>query len=379
MRRRWNIFYEGTGFHGKTLWEWMKLLMVPLVVGILAAWFQVTTNNAAQEREDSRAALQLKLTEDLEKLQQDREDERARLQREGDDQRARQGALQLYIQDISELLLREKLAESPSLPATEQGQQAQQVDVRQVLVRQIARAHTLATVGRLDDVRKGVLLQFLYDVNLLSWVDCGVPIVPPPQSRQECRIIPRPINVHSADLRNTVLVNIFLHRVDLRGANLSGANLSLSTLDSANLNYANLSGANLSDAHMMGAVLGTTDLRDADLSNADLRGAWLSGTPDAANDFERGIFGGSPYRGANLSGANLSGADLSCLDLGTEVRTPWTLALSSIFGLRCTNLRGATGWTNEQLAQAKSLVGAIMPDGTKMTEEAWEEFKRRYR
>jgi uncharacterized protein YjbI with pentapeptide repeats len=301
-------------------------------------------------------------------------------QQQIEEDRARQTLLQSYIRDISELLLREKLSESPSLPATEQGQQAQQVDVRQVLVRRIARANTLATVGRLDSARKALLLRFLYETNLLFWFDCGVPIVPPPQSRQECKLIPSTITMDGADLQNTVLGNIFLYGVNLRGANLSGANLSLNTLDSANLNYANLSGANLSDAQMLGAALGTTDLTDADLSNADLRGAWLSGTPDAANDFERGIFGGSPYRAANLSGADLSGADLSCLDPGTETTTPWTLALSSIFGLRCTNLRGATGWTNEQLAQAKSLVGALMPDGrTKMTEEAWEEFKRRYR
>jgi uncharacterized protein YjbI with pentapeptide repeats len=55
-------------------------------------------------------------------------------------------------------------------------------------------------------------------------------------------------------------------------------------------------------------------------------------------------------RGANLNNANLDGADLS----------------------------GVKGWTNEQLAQAESLVNATMPDGTKMTEEAWEAFKKRY-
>jgi hypothetical protein len=37
------------------------------------------------------------------------------------------------------------------------------------------------------------------------------------------------------------------------------------------------------------------------------------------------------------------------------------------------------GCTNEQLAQAESLVGATMPDGTKMTKEAWEELKKHSR
>jgi uncharacterized protein YjbI with pentapeptide repeats len=64
---------------------------------------------------------------------------------------------------------------------------------------------------------------------------------------------------------------------------------------------------------------------------------------------------------ADLSYANLSGADLRGANLSF------------------TDLSGAKGWTNEQLAQAASLVGARLPDGTGMTEEAWEEFKQRYR
>jgi hypothetical protein len=51
--------------------------------------------------------------------------------------------------------------------------------------------------------------------------------------------------------------------------------------------------------------------------------------------------------------------------------------------LRDAFLRGVilTGaWvTNEQLAEVRSLVGATLPDGRKMTAEGWEEFKTRYR
>jgi hypothetical protein len=75
---------------------------------------------------------------------------------------------------------------------------------------------------------------------------------------------------------------------------------------------------------------------------------------------------------ANLSDAHLINARLSGADLSHA------------------NLRDAKGWTNRQLAQALSLVGATMPDGTfttrfrgmtfsTMTEEAWEEFKKQYR
>jgi uncharacterized protein YjbI with pentapeptide repeats len=64
---------------------------------------------------------------------------------------------------------------------------------------------------------------------------------------------------------------------------------------------------------------------------------------------------------ADLREANLRGAFMAC---------------ASLFGA---DLSGAEKWTNEQLAQAESLVGAMMPDGTQMTEEAWEEFKKCYR
>ena len=50
--------------------------------------------------------------------------------------------------------------------------------------------------------------------------------------------------------------------------------------------------------------------------------------------------------GANLSGANLSGANLSGANLYNA------------------NLQNAIGVTVQELQQAKSLQGAIMPDGT---------------
>jgi hypothetical protein len=113
-------------------------------------------------------------------------------------------------------------------------------------VRSIARSSTLIAVRRLDADRKGILVQFLSESNLISKID---PII------------------------------------DLSGA----------------------------------------DLSDADLS------------------------------GANLNGANLSHANLVSADL-----------------------RFAKGWTNEQLAQVETLVGATMPDRMVMTQEDWEEFKKRY-
>ena len=105
--------------------------------------------------------------------------------------------------------------------------------------------------------------------------------------------------------------------IDLNGADLSNADL-----DGAIPIGADLSNANLSNATLISATLFHTDLHNADLSNADLSNADLS-QADRGN--------------ATLIDADLSNADL----------------------------RGAIGTTTGQLARAKSLKGATMPDGSK--------------
>ena len=109
-------------------------------------------------------------------------------------------------------------------------------------------------------------------------------------------------------------------RWNLRGANLRNAGLSGADLREANLSNADLSGADLSRAKLSRA-----DLSEADLSRANLSGANLT----------RADLSGAHLGGADLYEANLSGADL-------------TTAFTS----------------DEQLARARSLEGATLPDGT---------------
>jgi hypothetical protein len=103
---------------------------------------------------------------------------------------------------------------------------------------------------------------------------------------------------------------------DFAGINLSEVDLSKASLVRADLRGADLTGADLS----------YTDLTGADLSNADLTGADLTGAYMPYADLT----------GADLSNANLNGASL----LYAHV-------------------------TEEQLAQAQSLIDAILPDGRK--------------
>jgi hypothetical protein len=108
---------------------------------------------------------------------------------------------------------------------------------------------------------------------------------------------------------------------------LKGANLRDAHLHRADLTYANLSGADLSYADLGGANLRWADLRGADLGNAILSEA----------DLSKAYLGG-----AKLSKAKLIKADLS----------------------------GALGVTNEQLQQAASHQGAIMPEWKSLSSDA---------
>ena len=209
---------------GKTLWDWLQLigvLAIPIVVGFGAAWFSYKQNLTT-----SRVA-----------VDQQRED-----------------ALQAYLDNMSELMLKEHLGDLIQKGALTPGYED---------ARQIAQARTLNALSRLDSLRKRSVIQFLYEANLINIFDWS-----------------------NADLSDATLSEITLSEVNFNGANLSGANFSFADLSYAKLRRTNFSGADLTGA----------DLQEADLTGADLTNAHLSG----AN-----------FNGANLSRANLSAANLT--------------------------------------------------------------------
>jgi uncharacterized protein YjbI with pentapeptide repeats len=127
----------------------------------------------------------------------------------------------------------------------------------------------------------------------------------------------------------------------LRAVEVEGAALRRAYLPTALMDDADLSGANLREAILMGTILYNADMR-----GANLRGAYLW----RAN-----------LRGASLDNANLRGANLVQADLGASNLREY--AGLSDANLSHADLRNAEGVTKEQLGEAKSLEGAIMPDG----------------
>jgi uncharacterized protein YjbI with pentapeptide repeats len=213
-------------------------------------------------------------------------------------------------------------------------------------VRTLARVRTLTTLSRLDKYRKKSILQFLPEARLID---------------KDSLII----ELSGAHLSEAILYDVNLSGDNLRGADLSDALLQGANLVGASLTTTTLSGTNLSKAYMpnvntrgllmiyyiMGKVdpenpnLNITDPR-TDLSKAIQWKAYLVG----ANLVEANLSEASLYEAnleytnlsrANLSGAYLSGASLYVVDLSNAIVT------------------------DKQLTNAKSLKGAIMPNGSK--------------
>jgi uncharacterized protein YjbI with pentapeptide repeats len=266
----YRLAWGWTGLPGKTLWDWLQLLVIPLALAGLA----FLLNNSQSDRE------------------QRREDERASRQRATAADAAREEALRTYLTQMSGLMLDRKLLRSR----------------RGDDVRAVARTLTLTTVRRLDGERKAAVVRFLVEARLLSARDPKVEL--------------EGANLRSADLQDVDPAlslgepdDVELEGANLRSADLRGANLALLSLTDADLRGADLGGARcyleetyegcgggpeFDGANLRGANLGGADLPLANFSDVDLRGANLPGADLTAADFAY----------ADLRGANLRGAEL---------------------------------------------------------------------
>jgi uncharacterized protein YjbI with pentapeptide repeats len=287
----------------RTLWDWLQLLIIPVILAIGGYLFSFTTRR--NERDIAT-----------------------------DNQR--EAAFQSYIDKMSELLLEKHLRESQ--PEDE--------------VRTIARVRTLTTLSRLDEARKRRVLQFLHESKL---IDKGKSIV----ALNEADLSETDLsfaNLYGADLSKTDLsgadlmfANLLeanLMEADLSGASLIGAGLIGASLIKADLNGSDLSGANLDGSDLSGANLSGSDLSETSLKGANLSRVGLIGADLSKSDLSGADLSESFMREANLSGAKLDNIKLDRANLDNA------------------NLKGVTGITNEELEkQAKSLKGATMIDG----------------
>ena len=393
----------------KTLWDWMQLILIPMVLAAGGIWF----NWSQKQREQSIA-----------------------------DDRQKETALQTYLDQMANLILHEELRTKEKETSVE--------------VRQVALTQTLTALQRLDGRRRAIVVRFLYDLRLIDKDDPivdlkGVVVDGANQwfyilsNRGDAEALSMTgANLEEVDLRGVNLEKAGLGGVNLRNANLRGAYLWDAQLNGANLSgvdlrWANLGGADLRKAILHGAQVSHTNLRGSDLSETDLRGViWGEGADlshatllgvkldkdvlskarlehavmEAITNYddhslpvfqevtqsedewgrmpgpmlENAILMSCSLRGADLQNANLrhadltdatlvdcnlSGADLRGANLDSTELCHTDLRKANLDGAKFynvdlseANLEGAIV-SDEQLAKAKSLRAATMPDGSK--------------
>jgi hypothetical protein len=168
----------------KTFWDWLNLLIVPVVLAIGGYLFTRSENRRAGQIEE---------------------------------QRAQETALQAYLEQLTQLV-REGLREKDPLNS----------------IRLLARGRTLHVFWQLDPKRKRALLQMLHEAGLIN--------------RETSVIGLSGADLREAYLRELHLIDADLTGADMKGANLERSALVGADLRGADLRGADLRGADLSRA-----------------------------------------------------------------------------------------------------------------------------------
>ncbi|ABW32961.1 pentapeptide repeat-containing protein [Acaryochloris marina] len=356
--------------YGQTTWEWLKLLIGPLIA--ITGGFIL---NGYFKNRDERRLDKAKETE-LDQL--------------------RHETLITYFNEISNLLLNKNWPKY--------GRNTNIEENPNLTIVALAKARTSSVLNEINGKRKGSLLLFLLESKVwqiitdidgnsswanLSFCDLNkanltrINLSGANLSEANLNLC----NLSEAELSNTIMINTKLTSVDLKKSNLSGAklikanlrraNLSDAVLENANfkeakltggillsegkvkfflfyfslrfysllvrtypfriskyatyksdkirvyINYlfgANLKGANLKEAYLrhvslLGANLDRADLESANLSQANLSFANLRGASLIEADLKGASLIGADLKGADLKGADLKGADLKGADL----------------------------------------------------------------
>lgn len=299
---------------GKTFWDWLGLLGVPLTLAIFGYVLQrrdkQRDEKAAQIRDDEKAAEEKRISDGL-----------------------KEEALQAYFDRISSLLVKNNLLGIASkIYHIDDGNISDQLNYTIKKIREnsitfaerekldaglnVVRAQTLSILRRFqnDAERKGSVIRFLTEAEVTN--KAGLDLV-------------------GADLSEANLSGLSLSYAKLNSVNFYKANLSFAQFISANLEGANLKGANCSNAFLSKANISNLHLGyvEQDIDENQLFTNFSYAYFDNANlhgsNFRRGIFHhaiitntdltGTDFREANLYDARLDGSIMLCTNLSSAL------------------------------------------------------------
>ncbi len=304
----WN--WGWTGLRGtteggpKTLWHWLDLLIIPLVLAAGALWFRRLDEETrrARERADAKTAAFI------------------------EEQRVQEAALEAYLDCMSDLLLEKDPGLRGSVPGDP--------------IRNMAQIRTITALRRLDASRRNQVLVFLRDARLLD-----TPFTS--EKRISKATNEDGITEEIALLQGAKMIGIDFSDTDLSGINLERAYLSKSNLSGSNLYSANLSGAKLIEATLSGAKLLTANVSKAFMDKIDLSLADLSMTDIGYSSLSEANLQRSNMNMTNFTGADLSKADFREANMADAYLTDACVEETDFRGvenLTCDQLRLADKW-----------------------------------
>jgi len=279
--------------YGKTLWDWLSLLGVPLSLAILGYFLQ----QQQQKRAEIVSEYQRKIA----------------------DNETKEEVLQTYFDRLSALLIDKSLialsdkSQSSTIAPEEQELLDSALDV--------IRARTLSILRRFknDAERKTSVIKFLIETDIVGKSKLNLSEANLSEANLEGANL-EGVNLSGANLQLANLEGAYLREANLQKADLQGANLQKADLQGAYLREANLQGAYLQEAYLQEAKLLAANLPKANLQGANLQGAYLlwaslrEANLQGAN-LERANLERANLQGANLERANLLGAYLQIANL----------------------------------------------------------------
>ncbi|MBA2681012.1 MAG: pentapeptide repeat-containing protein [Ktedonobacteraceae bacterium] len=327
----------------KTVWDWLQLVIIPFVLLVVGSGFSYEQNLTNSQIAQQQHNVDLKIVHDQQQ----------------------EATLKTYLDDMSDLMISNNVFPPLLL-------QANKTDG----IRKVAQAKTEVALENLDAKYKADVMVFLHKAGLINWHN----ISSTPISNESAFPL---VVLDYDDLSGIDLSGNYMTNVDMRDTLLRNANMNGSILAYDNLSISVMQNINLSDTSLHGVDLHGSDLAGANLSRALLNCDSIA-VGKAALDWNKlqvcpnlngvnltnAILKGTNLKGVNLSSVNLTSANLSGALLNCNIHQGKTYCVNlsspnlSGVDLSKANLKGAVVDTALLEKEAKSLKGAIMPDGS---------------
>lgn len=224
----WISNFKWSGFQKKSFWDWLQLLIVPLMLAFGAFYL----NYASGQRDNQLA-----------------------------EERKQQEILKDYFSKMQTLILAEKTVQKSNNKPTDSPSLNQYQPKLSPESQAIAKALTFAVLDELDGKRKGKVISYLADSKL---------IIEDPILKSKSEINLEHANLKEIELRDVVMPFVKINNADMTKAKLTNVDLSNSDLADSNLSKATLKDVKLGDAEVYHVDFTETTLTDVDFSNTNL-------------------------------------------------------------------------------------------------------------